>query len=83
VAKYGPSDRRLSGPRRPEHLSDLIAAADVELDEAILDRIDQIVPPGVNLHQRDIYDAPALSDERLRRRGVSRHGTSAATPSQC
>src|SRR5580704_8512622 len=59
----------LVGPRRPEHLSDLLAAADVELDEDILDRIDEIVPPGVNLNQDDIfYDAPALLDKRLRRR---------------
>jgi aryl-alcohol dehydrogenase-like predicted oxidoreductase len=59
----------LVGPRRPEHLSDLLAAADVELDEDILDRIDEIVPPGVNLNQDDIfYDAPALLDKRRRRR---------------
>ncbi len=59
----------LIGPRRPEHLADLLAAADVELDDGILDRIDLIVPPGVNLNQGDIYyDASALSDKRLRRR---------------
>jgi aryl-alcohol dehydrogenase-like predicted oxidoreductase len=59
----------LIGPRRPEHLDDLLAAADVELDDDVLDRIDQIVPPGVNLNHDDIYyDAPALIDKRLRRR---------------
>jgi aryl-alcohol dehydrogenase-like predicted oxidoreductase len=59
----------LIGPRRPEHLNDLLAGADVKLDDDILDRIDEIVPPGVNLNQDDIYyDVPALADKRLRRR---------------
>ena len=57
------------GPRRPEHLADLLAAADVRLSEDILDAIDEIVPPGTNVNPRDIfYDAPALQDKRLRRR---------------
>jgi aryl-alcohol dehydrogenase-like predicted oxidoreductase len=59
----------LIGPRRPEHLDDLLTAADVVLDVDVLDRIDAIVPPGVNLNPDDIYyDAPALKDSRLRRR---------------
>jgi aryl-alcohol dehydrogenase-like predicted oxidoreductase len=59
----------LIGPRRPEHLNDLLAGADVKLHDDILDRIDEIVPPGVNLNQDDIYyDVPALADKRLRRR---------------
>ncbi|GLW11222.1 hypothetical protein Misp01_63500 [Microtetraspora sp. NBRC 13810] len=57
------------GPRRPEHLADLLAGADVELTGDVLDRIDEIVPPGVNLNQDDIYHTPPpLSDKRLRRR---------------
>jgi aryl-alcohol dehydrogenase-like predicted oxidoreductase len=59
----------LIGPRRPEHLDDLLAAAEVVLDDDMLDRIDGIVAPGVNLNPDDIYyDAPALKDSRLRRR---------------
>jgi aryl-alcohol dehydrogenase-like predicted oxidoreductase len=59
----------LIGPRRPEQLQDLLAAAEVELSEDILDRIDEIVPPGTNLNQDDIYyTPPALQDKRLRRR---------------
>jgi hypothetical protein len=47
----------------------LLAAADVGLDDDILDRTDQIVPPGVNLNPDDIYcDVRALADKRLRRR---------------
>jgi aryl-alcohol dehydrogenase-like predicted oxidoreductase len=59
----------LIGPRRPEHLDDMLAAADVELDNDILDRIDEVVPPGVDLNPDDIfYDAPAITEKRLRRR---------------
>jgi aryl-alcohol dehydrogenase-like predicted oxidoreductase len=59
----------LIGPRRPEHLDALLAAGDVDLDDDVLDRIDEIVPPGVDLNHDDIfYDAPALIDKRLRRR---------------
>jgi len=56
------------GPRTPEHLQDLLAGADVELDEDILDRIDEIVAPGVNLNPGDVFSTPAaLADKRLRR----------------
>jgi aryl-alcohol dehydrogenase-like predicted oxidoreductase len=59
----------LIGPRRPEHLQDLLAGADVELSGDVLDRIDEIVPPGTNLNDNDIYNVPsALTDKRLRRR---------------
>jgi hypothetical protein len=34
-----------------------------------LDRIDEIVPPGTNINQDDIYyTPPAVADKRLRRR---------------
>ena len=59
----------LIGPRRPEHLKDLLAGADVELSADILDAIDAIVPPGTNLNPGDIFFTnPALADPRLRRR---------------
>ena len=59
----------LIGPRKPEHLDDLLAGADVELGEDILDRIDEIVPPGTELNPADNYFAvpPAIEDKRLRR----------------
>jgi aryl-alcohol dehydrogenase-like predicted oxidoreductase len=57
------------GPRTPEHLADLLAGADVELSDDVLDGIDQIVPPGTDVNPGDIfYEAPALLDKRLRRR---------------
>jgi aryl-alcohol dehydrogenase-like predicted oxidoreductase len=59
----------LIGPRRPEQLADLLAGADVELTEDVLDRIDEIVPPGTDINPDDIYFTwPALADKRLRRR---------------
>ena len=60
----------LIGPRKPEQLDDLLAAADVELSEDVLDRIDEIVPPGTETNPADNYMAahPALGDKRLRRR---------------
>ena len=58
------------GPRTPAQLDDLLAGADVELDGGILDRIDEIVPPGTELNPADNYFAtsPAIEDRRLRRR---------------
>jgi aryl-alcohol dehydrogenase-like predicted oxidoreductase len=58
------------GPRTPEQLDDLLAGADVVLGDDVLDRIDEIVPPGSELNPDDNYlaSAPALTDARLRRR---------------
>jgi aryl-alcohol dehydrogenase-like predicted oxidoreductase len=59
----------LIGPRRPEQLDDLLAGADVVLGDDILDRIDEIVPPGTDLNPADRYNVPTvLSDKRQRRR---------------
>ncbi|MEO3859523.1 aldo/keto reductase [Acrocarpospora sp. B8E8] len=60
----------LIGPRRPEHLDDLLASADVELSDDLLDRIDDIVPPGVDVNPGDFYIdlPPPITDKRLRRR---------------
>jgi aryl-alcohol dehydrogenase-like predicted oxidoreductase len=41
------------GPRTMEHLESQLGAADVKLDDAILDRIDEIVPPGTNVNPVD------------------------------
>jgi aryl-alcohol dehydrogenase-like predicted oxidoreductase len=60
----------LIGPHEPEQLDDLLASADVELSDDLLDRIDDIVPPGTEINPADNYLAapPALEDKRLRRR---------------
>src|SRR6266702_4373884 len=57
------------GPRTMDQLTDLLAGASVTLDGAVLDRIDQIVPPGVNLNPADAgWQPPALTDPAARRR---------------
>jgi aryl-alcohol dehydrogenase-like predicted oxidoreductase len=37
------------GPRTMQHLDDLLAGAEVRLSDAVLDRIDRIVPPGTDV----------------------------------
>jgi aryl-alcohol dehydrogenase-like predicted oxidoreductase len=56
------------GPRTMEHLESQLTAADVELSDELLDRIDEIVPPGVNLHPADAgWQNPALDTAAMRR----------------
>jgi len=57
------------GPRTHEQLADALAAADVRLDDEVLDRIDAIVAPGTDLNPSDIDYTPAhlLSAEQRRR----------------
>jgi len=57
------------GPRTMEQLESQLGALDVELDAAILDRIDEIVPPGSNFSRADAgWTPPAIEDAALRRR---------------
>jgi aryl-alcohol dehydrogenase-like predicted oxidoreductase len=58
------------GPRTLEHLEGLLAEAPFTPDDATLDRIDAIVPPGTNLTVDGTWRSPALSDPALRRRPV-------------
>jgi len=44
----------LIGPRTHEQLDGLLSGADIELSGDILDRIDEIVPPGTDLNPRTI-----------------------------
>jgi aryl-alcohol dehydrogenase-like predicted oxidoreductase len=56
------------GPKTMEQLTDLLAADGVRLDTGALDRIDEIVPPGVTLVGRDEgYDPPELEAAARRR----------------
>ena len=57
------------GPRTMEQLESHLGAVDVTLDAALLDRIDEIVPPGTNFNPADAgYTPPSLEDASLRRR---------------
>ena len=63
------------GPRTPEQLDDLLAGVDVTLSDDVLDRIDEIVPPGV-----DVTPLPHAYGEfapaALRRRPVDERSAS-------
>jgi aryl-alcohol dehydrogenase-like predicted oxidoreductase len=57
------------GPRTMEQLESQLGAADVKLSDDVLDRIDEIVPPGTNLNATDAgWQNPALSRVARRRR---------------
>jgi aryl-alcohol dehydrogenase-like predicted oxidoreductase len=58
------------GPRTMEHLEGYLAADGIELPADVLDRIDEIVPPGVTINVVDNMwnvGTPALSAARRRR----------------
>jgi len=56
------------GPRTMEQLESQLGAADVVLDSAVLDRIDEIVAPGTNVNQADAgWTNPALEAWARRR----------------
>ncbi|MFF3947465.1 aldo/keto reductase [Streptomyces sp. NPDC001902] len=57
------------GPRTPDHLRAHLAAADTVLSADVLDAIDAIVAPGLDLAPHEKFDTPpALLDPSLRRR---------------
>jgi aryl-alcohol dehydrogenase-like predicted oxidoreductase len=55
------------GPRTMEQLDDLLAGVDVRLDADVLDRIDEIVPPGTRISDADPWQPRALSPRERRR----------------
>jgi aryl-alcohol dehydrogenase-like predicted oxidoreductase len=62
----------LLGPRTMAHLDDLLAGLEVTLSDDILDRIDEIVPPGTDVGVLDqAFQPPALQDPGLRRRPLA------------
>ncbi|MEF2071936.1 aldo/keto reductase [Consotaella aegiceratis] len=57
------------GPRTMTQLDDLLASAEVRLSDEILDRIDEIAPPGADVGVNDAaYVPPAIAKAELRRR---------------
>ncbi len=61
------------GPRTMEQLDDLLAGIEVSLDDALLNKIDEIAPPGGDVAPLDgaAYVPPAISRLELRRRPAS------------
>ncbi|MGE3447535.1 MAG: aldo/keto reductase [Microbacteriaceae bacterium] len=55
------------GPRTMEHLDSYLGAADVVLDDDVLDRIDAIVAPGTNVSSVDVGWRPPWLDDRSAR----------------
>ena len=59
------------GPRTMEQMLDLLPAVEVQLDKSVLDRIDELVPPGTNVNAADAgYVAPAVAQVWRRRRSA-------------
>lgn len=56
------------GPRTMEQLADLLKSAPLTLDDATLDRIDEIVPPGTDMWNAALPQPPSLTDALQRRR---------------
>ena len=56
------------GPRTIEQLESQLGAADVALDTALLDRIDEIVAPGSNVNPTDAGWTNRALDAAARRR---------------
>ena len=65
----------LLGPRTMEQLDDLLTGVGTVLSDAVLDRIDVIVPPGTDVgHLEMEYNPPAITTANLRRRPVDERG---------
>ena len=59
----------LLGARTMEQFDDLLAGFDIALPDDLLDRIDELVPPGTDVGVLDqAYVPPAVEDTNLRRR---------------
>ena len=57
------------GPRTMDQLTTVLSAAEITLDDGVLDRIDEIVPPGRDLNPADNgWTPPWVSEAALRRR---------------
>jgi aryl-alcohol dehydrogenase-like predicted oxidoreductase len=56
------------GPRTLEQLDDLLAGADVRLSADVLDRIDDLLPPGTDVNRDDVRVVSTALDVSRRRR---------------
>jgi aryl-alcohol dehydrogenase-like predicted oxidoreductase len=68
VANHPAVTAPITGPRTMEQLESQLPAADIVLDRSLLDRIDEIVPPGTNINPADGgWANPALEPAARRR----------------
>ena len=68
VLRHPAVSSAIIGPRTLEQLESQLDAANLELDAATLDRIDEIVPPGLNVNPADTGFANYWLDPARRRR---------------
>jgi aryl-alcohol dehydrogenase-like predicted oxidoreductase len=55
------------GPRLPQHLEEALAGADVRLEPDVLDRIDELCPPGTDVDVHDLFFEPPGLAKDVRR----------------
>jgi aryl-alcohol dehydrogenase-like predicted oxidoreductase len=68
VVRHPAVTAAIIGPRTMDQLESQLGAAEVQLDDALLDRIDEIVPPGTNVNPADAgWSNPALAPAARRR----------------
>jgi aryl-alcohol dehydrogenase-like predicted oxidoreductase len=68
VIRHPAVSSAIIGPRTMGQLESQLGAADISLDDELLDRIDEIVPPGTNVDPADTgWENPALEPSALRR----------------
>jgi aryl-alcohol dehydrogenase-like predicted oxidoreductase len=69
VLRHSAVTAAIIGPRTMEQLESQLGVVDVRLEDDLLDRVDEIVPPGQNINPADAgYTPPAVADAALRRR---------------
>ncbi|MFJ2895274.1 aldo/keto reductase [Streptomyces sp. NPDC087218] len=65
------------GPRTMDQLDGLLKGAQLTLDDATLDRIDEIVPPGTDIYRADAaWTPPSLTAPARRRRPLAERSAS-------
>jgi aryl-alcohol dehydrogenase-like predicted oxidoreductase len=68
VLRHPAVSAAIIGPRTMDHLESQLGADELELDGALLDRVDEIVAPGTNLNPADAgYQPPELAPSARRR----------------
>jgi len=70
VTRHPAVSSAIIGPRTTEHLESYLAADGIDLSADLLDRIDQLVPPGATINVADNmwnFATPALSAAYRRR----------------
>ncbi|MFD8203987.1 aldo/keto reductase [Streptomyces sp. NPDC003470] len=69
----------ITGPRTMDQLTALLKGADLLLDDAVLDRIDEIVAPGTDLYRADgAWQPPSLTSAARRRRPAGERAAAGA-----